>query len=203
MNSDLQLWLETATQNLVPAAKARVYAQIQEHHADAVLEHQHHPNPEARALANLGDVQLARQYFEQVYLTNAELGNQDKYWLAVKKLNPVYPVLLFGFNLFILFWGFFTQTRFEEFVAMAAICCLTVLSLCWQTYAAKTKGLAGFAYANLWVSLVLMPLTLGVSVVHLWLQGKFFSSNTVFILFLLVFFWFGVPKHHAIWRKLK
>jgi hypothetical protein len=70
---NLAAWLETATQNLAPAAKARVREQILEHYAAALEQHQPKPNAHALALADLGNAEDAAKKFEQAYLTAQEL----------------------------------------------------------------------------------------------------------------------------------
>ena len=77
MNSNLNIWLDTAHKNLVPEAQRLISEQILEHFANAVeryqLEGKTVLEAEAKALADLGDASQAAKKFEQSYLTFAEM----------------------------------------------------------------------------------------------------------------------------------
>jgi hypothetical protein len=96
MNQNLQNWLETATQNLAPAAKARVCEQLLEHHAAALEQHQPKPNAEALALADLGNAEDAAKKFEQAYLTAREWQQLAEIHAHSKKQSLVVGFVLLG-----------------------------------------------------------------------------------------------------------
>jgi hypothetical protein len=200
----LKTWLETATQNLVPAAKTRVCEEITEHYTAALEQHQPKPNAEALALADLGNVEEARQRFEQALLTIQELGNQDQELERTKKLSSLSPLVFIAVGYSLLALSGRLGYRFDPLYNFLAIVhFLMAIGLALQIGAAKNRGLSGFARSNFYLHLVFIPLGLGLLLLHEISQLRFYSTNNLFIVGALVWTALQIPKHHTIWRKVQ
>ncbi len=73
---NLAEWLETATWYLVPAAEARIRAEIEAHYTEAIKAHlaggASEPAAQAAALADLGDAHAAARRFRREHLTEKD-----------------------------------------------------------------------------------------------------------------------------------
>jgi len=78
---DLPRWVDFATTGLVPAAKARIGAEIQAHYAEAlavqIADGLSESDAQTAALADLGDVLEANRRFRQEHLTTREADEID------------------------------------------------------------------------------------------------------------------------------
>jgi len=96
---NLTEWLESATWELVPSARARIAEEIEAHYVESVSSQLARGRAEsearAMALADLGDVNAAAVRFRHEYLTNGEFGQPNR----VFRTNPARGSLL---NLYLL-----------------------------------------------------------------------------------------------------
>ena len=85
--TELEKWLQTATDRLIPSAKERIRAEVENHYSEAVAAHQVNGISEiisqAMALEDLGDARNANRQFRKRYLMNWEA--KHLHWLLDKK----------------------------------------------------------------------------------------------------------------------
>jgi hypothetical protein len=100
MTPEIEKWIFTATYGLTQHETQRIKADVLQHFADASLEYQQKgetpANAEARALADLGDANVAKQKYRAVYFTQ-----DDEFRLQKLKMKSWWSELVLIGSLFL------------------------------------------------------------------------------------------------------